>query len=57
MARFNNDGVIDYIEIGSGSVLSNLAKRNYPSFNIRSVNNRTSVESFLSYLDNEDFND
>ena len=57
MARFNNNGVIDYSEIGSGAVLSNLAKRSCPSFNRRPVNDKTSVESFLSYLDNEDFND
>ena len=57
IARFNNNGVIDYIEIGSGAVLSNLAKRSCPSFNRRPVNDKTSVESFLSYLDNEDFND
>ena len=57
MARLNNNGVIDYIEIGSGAVLSNLAKRSCPSFNRRPVNDKTSVESFLSYLDNEDFND
>ena len=47
----------DYIEIGSGAVLSNLAKRSCPSFNRRPVNDKTSVESFLSHLDNEDFND
>ena len=57
MARFNNNGVIDYIEIGSGAVLSNLAKRSCPSFKRRPVNDKTSVESYLSYLDNEDFND
>ena len=38
MIRFEQDGVIDFYEIGSGSVLSNLAKRSCPSFNRKSIN-------------------
>ena len=51
MTRFEQDGVIDFYEIGSGSVLSNLAKRSCPSFNRQSINDKPSVESFLYSLD------
>ena len=51
MIRFEQDGVIDFYEIGSGSVLSNLAKRSCPSFNRKSINDKSSVEDFLYSLD------
>ena len=51
MIRFEQDGVSDFYEIGSGSVLSNLAKRSCPSFNRKSINNKPSVENFLHSLD------
>ena len=51
MTRFDQDGVIDFYEIGSGSVLSNLAKRSCPSFNRKSINDKSSVENFLYSLD------
>ena len=51
MIRFEQDGVIDFYEIGSGSVLSNLAKRSCPSFNRKSINDKSSVENFLYSLD------
>ena len=51
MTRFEQDGVIDFYEIGSGSVLSNLAKRSCPSFNRKSINDKPSVENFLHSLD------
>ena len=51
MTRFEQDGVIDFYEIGSGSVLSNLAKRSCPSFNRKSINDKSSVEDFLYSLD------
>jgi len=51
MIRFEQDGVSDFYEIGSGSVLSNLAKRSCPSFNRKSINDKPSVENFLHSLD------
>ena len=51
MIRFEQDGVNDFYEIGSGSVLSNLAKRSCPSFNRKSINDKPSVENFLHSLD------
>ena len=51
MIRFEQDGVNDFYEIGSGSVLSNLAKRSCPSFNRKSINDKSSVENFLHSLD------
>ena len=51
MIRFEQNGVNDFYEIGSGSVLSNLAKRSFPSFNRKSINDKSSVENFLHSLD------
>jgi malonyl CoA-acyl carrier protein transacylase len=51
MIRFEQNGVNDFYEIGSGSVLSNLAKRSFPSFNRKSINDKPSVENFLHSLD------
>ena len=51
MIKLEKEGVIDFYEIGSGSVLSNLAKRSCPSFNRWSINSKSSIEDFLSFLD------
>ena len=44
-------GVEELYEIGSGSVLSNLAKRSCPSFKRKSAGNKESVENLLLELD------
>ena len=51
MIKLEKEGVSDFYEIGSGSVLSNLAKRSCPSFNRKSINGKSSVDDFLSFLD------
>ena len=51
MIELNDRGVSNFYEIGTGSVLSNLAKRSYPSFNRKSINNQSSVEGFLTLLE------
>ena len=51
MMKLEEEAVTDFYEIGSGSVLSNLAKRSCPSFNRKSVNNKSSVDDFLLLLD------
>ena len=51
MIKLEKEGVSDFYEIGSGSVLSNLAKRSCPSFNRKSINSKSSVDDFLSFLD------
>ncbi len=51
MIKFLDLGVKEFYEIGSGSVLSNLAKRSCPSFKRKSAGNKESVESLLLELD------
>ena len=51
MIKFIDLGVKEFYEIGSGSVLSNLAKRSCPSFKRKSAGNKDSVESLLLELD------
>jgi malonyl CoA-acyl carrier protein transacylase len=51
MIKLEEEAVTDFYEIGSGSVLSNLAKRSCPSFNRKSINNKSSVDDFLLLLD------
>ena len=51
MMKLEEEAVTDFYEIGSGSVLSNLAKRSCPSFNRKSVDNKSSVDDFLLLLD------
>ena len=51
MIKFIDLGVKEFYEIGSGSVLSNLAKRSCPSFKRKSVGNKDSLESLLLELD------
>tara|TARA_B100000676_G_scaffold287003_1_gene317112 strand:- start:779 stop:1711 length:933 start_codon:yes stop_codon:yes gene_type:complete len=51
MIKFLDLGVKEFYEIGSGSVLSNLAKRSCPSFKRKSAGNKDSVESLLLELD------
>ena len=51
MIKFIDLGVKEFYEIGSGSVLSNLAKRSCPSFKRMSAGNKDSVESLLLELD------
>jgi len=51
MIKFIDLGVEEFYEIGSGSVLSNLAKRSCPSFKRKSVGNRETLESLLIELD------
>ena len=51
MIKFIDLGVKEFYEIGSGSVLSNLAKRSCPSFKRKSVGNKESLESLLLELD------
>ena len=51
MIKFIDLGVEEFYEIGSGSVLSNLAKRSCPSFKRKSAGNKDSVESLLLELD------
>lgn len=52
MIKFIDLGVKEFYEIGSGSVLSNLAKRSCPSFKRKSAGNKESLESLLLELDN-----
>ena len=51
MIKFMDLGVEELYEIGSGSVLSNLAKRSCPSFKRKSAGNKESVENLLLELD------
>jgi [acyl-carrier-protein] S-malonyltransferase len=51
MIKFIDLGVKEFYEIGSGSVLSNLAKRSCPSFKRKSAGNKDSLESLLLELD------
>ncbi len=51
MVELNSRGVSNFYEIGTGSVLSNLAKRSCPSFSRKSINNQSSVEDFLTSLE------
>ena len=51
MIKLKKEDVSDFYEIGSGSVLSNLAKRSCPSFNRKSINDKSSVNDFLTFLD------
>ena len=51
MIKLKKEGVSDFYEIGSGSVLSNLAKRSCPSFNRKYINDKSSVNDFLTFLD------
>ena len=51
MIKFIDLGVKELYEIGSGSVLSNLAKRSCPSFKRKSAGNKDSVENLLLELD------
>ena len=51
MTKFINMGVEELYEIGSGSVLSNLAKRSCPSFKRMSAGNKESVENLLLEFD------
>ena len=51
MIKFIDLGVREFYEIGSGSVLSNLAKRSCPSFKRKSAGNKESLESLLLELD------
>ena len=51
MIKFIDLGVKEFYEIGSGSVLSNLAKRSCPSFKRKSAGNKESLESLLLELD------
>lgn len=51
MTKFVDMGVEELYEIGSGSVLSNLAKRSCPSFKRMSVGSKESVENLLLEFD------
>ena len=51
MTKFVDMGVEELYEIGSGSVLSNLAKRSCPSFKRMSAGNKESVENLLLEFD------
>ena len=51
MTKFVNMGVEELYEIGSGSVLSNLAKRSCPSFKRMSAGSKESVENLLLEFD------
>ena len=51
MIKFMDLGVEELYEIGSGSVLSNLAKRSCPSFIRKSAGDKDSVENLLLELD------
>ena len=51
MIKFIDLGVEEFYEIGSGSVLTNLAKRGCPSLKRKSAGNKDSVESLLLELD------
>ena len=51
MTKFVDMGVEELYEIGSGSVLSNLAKRSCPSFKRMSAGSKESVENLLLEFD------
>ena len=51
MTKFVDMGVEELYEIGSGSVLSNLAKRSCPSFKRMSIGSKESVENLLLEFD------
>ena len=51
MTKFVDMGVEELYEIGSGSVLSNLAKRSCPSFKRMSTGSKESVENLLLEFD------
>ena len=51
MIKFVNVGVEEFYEIGSGAVLSNLAKRICPSFKRMSIGNKENVEDLLFKLE------
>ena len=51
MIKFVNIGVEEFYEIGSGAVLSNLAKRIFPSFKRMSIGNKENVEDLLFKLE------
>lgn len=51
MIKFVNVGVEEFYEIGSGAVLSNLAKRSCPSFKRMSIGNKENVEDLLFKLE------
>jgi len=51
ISNLPSDQSIEFYEIGSGSVLSNLAKRSCPSFKRKSAGNKESLESLLLELD------
>ena len=50
LIKFVNVGVEEFYEIGSGAVLSNLAKRSCPSFKRMSIGNKENVEDLLFKL-------
>ena len=51
MIKFMDLGVEELYEIGSGSVLSNLAKRSCPTFKRKSAGDKDSIENLLLELD------
>ena len=51
ITKFVDMGVEELYEIGSGSVLSNLAKRSCPSFKRMSAGSKESVENLLLEFD------
>ena len=51
MIKFVNIGVEEFYEIGSGAVLSNLAKRIFPSFKRMSIGIKENVEDLLFKLE------